>query len=217
VAGEPTSAAVLARLWTLAAERLPEAGIEAYTQGMMDLGASVCTQRNPLCGDCPVALDCIARAEDRVADLPGKRTRRAAPRRRIAMLVLLSGGEVLLEKRAPSGIWGGLWSLPEVDAQADIPGELSRRWGIRDASVAALPSFEHAFTHFTLEVSPWRVSLARHAHLAAERGTTWLSLADIPGAALPSPVKALLRDPLLRAGAAGAGSGAGPRGAARRR
>src|SRR5687767_15156000 len=119
IGGDPASAGVASRLWALAEARLPARGIETYTQGMMDLGAQVCTARRPACGACPVAADCVAHIEDRVAELPGKRARRAAVRRRVSMLVVLSGGEVLLEKRAPAGIWGGLWSLPEAEADAD--------------------------------------------------------------------------------------------------
>ena len=193
IEGDPSSAAVHAELWRVAEERLPEADIEAYTQGMMDLGAGICTTRAPACLLCPVAADCIARAEDRIAELPGKRARRQAPRRRISMLVVLSAGEVLVEKRPPAGIWGGLWSLPEAPPDADLEAELVRRWGIGAARLDALPPFEHAFTHFTLEVVPWRVALAATPPAPREPGTSWLALAEVAGAALPSPVKALLQ------------------------
>jgi len=193
IAGDPGSAAVSARLWAEAEKRLPRAGIESYTQGMMDLGAEICVTRSPACALCPVAGDCVARLQDRIAELPGKR-RRAAPRRkRVAMLVVLSHGEVLLEKRPASGIWGGLWSLPEVDAEANPAQALARDWGLEAARVDALAPFEHAFTHFTLEVVPWRVQLRKAARLAEGKGATWLPLSEIAGAALPSPVRKLLR------------------------
>ena len=109
------------------------------------------------------------------------------------MLVVLRGGEVLLEKRAPTGIWGGLWSLPEAAADAAPAEFLAREWGLFAAETRALEPFEHAFTHFTLEVAPWRITLARGGTLAEGKGATWLALSDVPGAALPSPVKKLLR------------------------
>ena len=193
VEGDPMASATLAALWRVAEERLPAAGIEAYTQGMMDLGAGICTPRDPACLLCPVAADCIARIEDRVAGLPGKKRKRESPRRAVSMLVLLSAGDVLLEKRPSKGIWGGLWSLPEADAAADVIAEVSRRYGIADARPDPLPRFEHTFTHFTLEVAPWRVSLGRERVSLALPGTTWLPLAEVNGAALPSPVKALLQ------------------------
>jgi A/G-specific adenine glycosylase len=159
---------------------------------MMDVGSAICTLRNPSCLLCPVSADCVALRDDRVAELPGKRARRAAVRRRIAMLVVLSRGEVLLEKRAPSGIWGGLWSLPEVPHGTDPAAALREGYGIEAASVAALQPFEHAFTHFTLEVSPWRIEACRQPAIAAEKALTWLALDDLAGCALPAPVRKLL-------------------------
>jgi A/G-specific adenine glycosylase len=193
IGGDATSAATLARLWGEAEARLPRRSIEAYTQGMMDLGAQLCGARNPACDACPVAEDCVARRERRVGELPGRRARAAHRRRTVAMLVVLSGGEVLLEKRPASGIWGGLWSLPEAPADAEPMAQLRSRFGIEGRSLAPLEPFEHAFTHFTLEVTPWRIDIRKPAAIAAEQGTTWLSLGDIAGAALPSPVKKLLR------------------------
>jgi A/G-specific adenine glycosylase len=212
IAGDPASARVIARLWEAAESRLPALGIETYTQGMMDLGARVCTARAPACRSCPVAGDCVARIEERLAELPGKRARKPAPRRRVQMLVVVSQGEVLLEKRPPSGIWGGLWSLPEVEAGADPARALERDWGLSASSSAALPAFEHAFTHFTLEVTPWLLRPRKPAALARECTASWLALSDLAGAALPSPVKKLLRSV-----AACAGTGAGRPAAASRR
>jgi A/G-specific adenine glycosylase len=191
VAGDPGSAAVVRRLWSAAEARMPSKQVGAYTQGMMDLGADVCSVRRPACPACPVAADCVARLEGRVGELPGKRARAAPGRRRIAMLVVVSRGEVLVQKRPASGIWGGLWSLPEFATDADPQAALAP-FGITAARVEALAPFEHAFTHFTLEVEPWRIEVASAKPFAAERGATWLPLGDLAGAALPSPVRKLL-------------------------
>jgi A/G-specific adenine glycosylase len=184
---------VLARLWAEAEARTPGTDVEAYTQGMMDLGANVCASRNPACLVCPVAQDCVARLQARVDELPGRKARRESKRKRIGMLVVLSRGEVLLEKRPPTGIWGGLWSLPEFAAGDAAEASVQRDWGFEPAKVTPLAPFEHAFTHFTLEVSPWRVEVERGREAAFERPATWLALCDLDGAALPSPVKKLLR------------------------
>jgi A/G-specific adenine glycosylase len=193
IEGDPSSSAVLARLWAEAEARMPGTDIEAYTQGMMDLGADICAARNPACLVCPVAQDCVARLQARVDELPGRKARREAKRKRIGMLVLLSRGEVLLEKRPPTGIWGGLWSLPEFAANDAAEASVQRDWGFEPAKVTPLAPFEHAFTHFTLEVAPWRVEVERGRESAFERPATWLALGDLDGAALPSPVKKLLR------------------------
>jgi A/G-specific adenine glycosylase len=192
IGGDPAASATLASLWSEAEARMPHGDIEGYTQGMMDLGAAVCLPRRPLCLLCPVSADCAARIEERIDELPARRVRGAIRRKRIAMLVVLSGGEVLLEKRPPTGIWGGLWSLPEADATAAPAEALQREWGLHAAHVEALAPFEHAFTHFTLEVEPWRIQLRAGGSVAEGKSAMWLPLADLAGAALPSPVRKLL-------------------------
>ena len=192
IGGDPSRAAVLAQLWSVAESRVPLRQIEPYTQGLMDLGADVCLPRDPHCLLCPVSGDCVALGEDRIAELPGRKARAPARRKRIAMLVVTRGGEVLLEKRAPTGIWGGLWSLPEAGADEAPAAALARDWGLAAAEAQPLEPFEHAFTHFTLEVAPWRLKLAPGARLAEARPAMWLALSDVKGAALPSPVKKLL-------------------------
>jgi A/G-specific adenine glycosylase len=216
IEGDPMAAATQSRLWQAAESLLPDADIEAYTQGMMDVGAEVCAIRKPACRACPVADECVARGEDRVHQLPGRRARRASPRREVAMLVVLSQGEVLLEKRPPAGIWGGLWSLPEAPAGAAPDATLASAWGLESVEVQPLAPFEHAFTHFTLAVSPFRIRIRDRASLAAERGAIWLPLSEIAGAALPSPVRRLLQR-CARAASAPAGSDAGSRCAASHR
>jgi A/G-specific adenine glycosylase len=193
IGGDPTAAAVLARLWQEAEARMPAADVETYTQGMMDLGADVCSPRKPACLVCPVAHDCLARIESRVEELPGRRARKASPRRQVGMLVVLSHDEVLLEKRPMSGIWGGLWSLPEFAADAAACTALQRDWGLEANVATQLPRFEHAFTHFTLEIAPWKIEIEGNRDAAFERPATWLSLQDLNGAALPSPIRKLLR------------------------
>jgi A/G-specific adenine glycosylase len=215
IGGDPSSTAVVAKLWEAAEARLPRRGIEPYTQGLMDLGATVCV-RTPDCDACPVAADCVARIEDRIAQLPGRRKRAAPKRKRTAMLAIIANGEVLLEKRPPTGIWGGLWSLPEAPARS-APAEFARReWGLEVARAQKLEPFEHAFSHFTLEVTPWLVHLKRGTRIAGERVAMWLALSEASTAALPAPVKVLLVA-LSRSAFAASGTGAAPRAARRRR
>ncbi len=193
IGGDPSSTAVLARLWQEAEARMSASNVEAYTQGMMDLGADICSPRKPACLVCPVAEDCVARIEARVDELPGRRARKASPRRQVGMLVVLSHDEVLLEKRPMTGIWGGLWSLPEFAMDADASSALQRDWGLEARAATQLPRFEHAFTHFTLEVAPWKIEIEGTRDAVFERQATWLPLQDLGGAALPSPIRKLLR------------------------
>lgn len=106
------------------------------------------------------------------------------------MLVVCHAGEVLLEKRPGTGIWGGLWSLPECRE-----GESARhavfRLGYQPGDVEALPILDHAFTHFRLRIQPWRVEVSRSSRVEAP-GSLWLSLDDLEGGALPAPVRKIL-------------------------
>lgn len=181
------------RLWLLAETLLPETGIEAYTQGLMDLGATVCTRGKPRCGQCPFSDSCIANRQGRQRELPQARPKKAIPEKSTAMLVLLHAGEVLLEKRPNSGIWGGLWSLPECALEED-PVAAALRLGLNAGLRGELPAMSHTFTHFRLHIQPWRLQAERpsQAGEAGKVGRLWLSLNELEGAALPTPVRRIL-------------------------
>jgi A/G-specific adenine glycosylase len=192
VAGPLDSAATIAQLWTLAESLVPARSAAPYTQGLMDLGATVCTRSRPDCARCPVRGTCVALRDGRIAELPGRKATRPTPARAVAMIVAVSRGEVLLQKRPPAGIWGGLWSLPEAPEAADPAAWAKGRLGLRVQDVAKLEPFTHAFTHFTLAVTPWLVRV-KGAHDAAGEGSAiWLALHEAGTAALPAPVKSLL-------------------------
>lgn len=190
IAGWPGDKNVENDLWQCAESRLPEQNLAAYTQGMMDLGALVCTRIRPDCARCPVAGNCVARAENRTDALPGARPKKTLPERQTQMLLLLDRGELLLEKRPAHGIWGGLWSLPEVDPAADCTRHCRQRWGYAVEAQHALPPLVHGFTHFRLTIRPVRLHLAPRT--TTPPGHVWLPLADVLDAALPAPVRKLL-------------------------
>lgn len=182
-------------LWRRAEALLPQAGIERYTQGLMDLGATLCTRSRPDCPRCPLRDRCVAFATGRTAELPVRKPKKTHPEKRAAMLVVVDGGQVLLEQRADSGIWGGLLSLPEVNGHAAfddaMPDALAAagRFGVVEEVQALLP-LVHVFTHYKLHIHPHRVDLEKRA--AAQPGYVWWDLANIEQAPLPAPVKKLL-------------------------
>lgn len=186
-------------LWRRAEALLPagelNSGIERYTQGLMDLGATLCTRANPACERCPLRARCVAYATGRTAELPVRKPSKTTPEKRAAMLVVLDAGQVLLEQRADSGIWGGLLSLPEVDGHAAIevalPDPLSsaQRFGAVDTIDTLLP-LTHGFTHYKLHIHPRQVQLS--ARSAPVAGFVWWDLDKIGAAPLPAPVKKLL-------------------------
>ncbi len=192
IAGYPGDAKVAAVLWRETGRQLPVRETEAYTQGLMDLGATICTRGKPRCDACPVAADCVALTSDAVGKFPAPRPRKSLPLRSTRMLVLLHARQVLLEKRAPTGIWGGLWSFPEVAEDIDIAALCAQRYGAKVATHSVMQTVAHGFTHFKLDIAPQRLDISAVAPHAATPGTMWLSLDEALGAAIPAPVKRIL-------------------------
>ncbi|HEX8987162.1 MAG TPA: A/G-specific adenine glycosylase [Rhodocyclaceae bacterium] len=192
IEGFPGAPAVEKRLWSLAADLLPDSEVGAYIQAQMDLGATLCTRTKPRCDACPLAEQCVARREGRTEELPQAKPRRALPEREAIFLVVRDGERVLLEQRPPQGIWGGLLSLPELPEGAD-PARHAESLGCEVLSVARLPPLVHAFTHFRLTLKPVLVEAKALPH-AAEVGLRWLALSEIESAALPTPIRKVLQE-----------------------
>jgi A/G-specific adenine glycosylase len=193
--GDLAHAAETARLWALAEALLPDSGIEAYSQGLMDLGAGVCLARAPRCGACPLAGDCVALAQGRPEAYPVKSRRRRRGTRFTIWLWLQSSNRLWLVQRPGQGIWGGLWSLPEFEsveaartALATLPG-----------TPRARPAFVHVLTHldWTLQPLHWRLPARRPRAvdaLLAQRWPQgrWVALDEAPSLGLPAPLRRLL-------------------------
>jgi A/G-specific adenine glycosylase len=177
--------------WALAESLLPASGVGTYTQALMDLGATVCTRARPDCARCPLAKDCVALAEDRVAELPRPRTRKARPVRHANWLVFEQEGSVLLERRPGTGIWGGLWVFPEGPSK-NLKPFCRKNFAIEIGSARKMPLIEHGFTHFRLNIQPIRCGVRNILPRAEAPGRLWLDLEDAARAAVPAPVKALL-------------------------
>ncbi|OYZ09026.1 MAG: A/G-specific adenine glycosylase [Methylophilales bacterium 16-45-7] len=180
---------VLARL---AESLLPKTDMVAYTQGLMDLGATLCTRSKPKCSTCPLNTTCLAYAQQRVHLLPTPKPKKISPQKYTTMLILQRGQEVMLEKRPSKGIWGGLWSLPEIDMQS-IATELAQtRFGLTVEAQEPLPLLQHAFTHFKLEILPQPLEVVSKLSQTSIPNTIWLSIEDAIGAAIPTPVRKIL-------------------------
>ncbi len=193
IEGFPGAPKVECELWRVAESLLPARDIEAYTQALMDLGASVCARTAPDCPGCPLARDCVALKEHRVAELPSPRPRKALPQRAVRVLVLERAGAMLLEKRPAAGIWGGLWSLPEADVDTDVAAHCVARFAARVAAGEELPPIEHGFTHYRLTIRPQRVTVRTWPRRAESPGLLWLTREDALAAALPAPIRKLIR------------------------
>ncbi|HLS82670.1 MAG TPA: A/G-specific adenine glycosylase [Steroidobacter sp.] len=155
VVGFPGEGAVERRLWDLAEACTPQQRVADYTQAIMDLGAGVCVRSRPSCGDCPLSEKCLARIEGRQAELPSPRPRRARLTREAHVVILQrEDGAVLLERRPPAGLWGGLWTFPQFEARSDALDWASALAPHARTSAAELATYAHAFTHFNLTIRP---------------------------------------------------------------
>jgi A/G-specific adenine glycosylase len=176
IAGWPSAPKIEQAMWQIAVRENPNDEAIAYTQGLMDLGAMLCTRTRPNCAACPVNASCGALANNLVNTLPTPKPRKIIPEKSTTMLVHVRGDEVMLEKRPPVGIWGGLWSFPEV---ADFVGD------------SPLAKLTHTFTHFKLHITPQLV-YANKMMQANEAGKIWLPIDDAIGAAIPTPIRKIL-------------------------
>jgi A/G-specific adenine glycosylase len=194
IEGWPGEPKVAKRLWALSENLLPDARLVDYTQAIMDLGATLCTARNPACGRCPVSADCKAYRLGQVAQFPAPKPRRERPQRRARLLLLEnSEGELLFERRPPAGIWGGLWCLPVLEGEGDAAGWLAQQHGLQACELESLASIVHGFTHFELELEPVRLRLSGEAAALREQADRrWINMAadTLPG--LPAPIAKLL-------------------------
>jgi A/G-specific adenine glycosylase len=200
VAGWPSAPAVASQLWTHAEAHTPHERVADYTQAIMDLGATLCTRTRPACTVCPLASDCAACRGGTQAQFPAPRPKRERAQRQVAVLVVRApDGRVLLERRPARGIWGGLYSLPELPPE-DSPGAwCARKLGAAVAAERALGVIAHAFTHFDLDLAPRLLELAAEPSAVMDRDDWhWCE----PGAKLdvgvPAPVALLLGNSLPR-------------------
>ncbi len=194
VRGDPTSRALNERLWERADRCTPYSEVATYTQAIMDLGATVCTRRKPLCAGCPLEARCIARQTGRQHDIPAPRATRSRGSRHTFMLVAeRDDGSVLLTRRPQHGVWGGLWCLPEFDATADAGAFAARALGhVAEIEPSPLAQIRHAFTHFDLTITPLYLPCAGPAGVMQSPDAVWYNPREPAPVGLPAPVRSLL-------------------------
>lgn len=193
-----------AQLWQQAESLLPlslgeqevienQSEIATYTQALMDMGATICTRSKPKCGYCPVQGDCVALQTMRVAKLPTPRVRKTVPEKNATFLLLIHGNDILLEKRAPQGIWGGMWCLPQIeDGDGVVVSDYVLRAGVEVMERKDMDGFTHTFTHFKLHISPVLLRVASKFMRVEQGESVWLDVEEALNAAIPTPVRILL-------------------------
>ncbi|MES2546420.1 MAG: A/G-specific adenine glycosylase [Pseudomonadota bacterium] len=202
IAGYTGAPKVAQQMWQLAEQENPQ-GVEntqnaiSYTQGLMDLGATLCTRTKPKCSICPVNNSCQALAHNLVKTLPTPKPRKSMPEKSVTMLLLLHQNEIMLEKRPHKGIWGGLWSLPEIGME-EIGAEVAlSRFGLATEAQEPLALVQHAFSHYKLAITPQPLLSMGARHIVAQhdpntRPHIWLPIQEAIAAAIPTPVRNIL-------------------------
>lgn len=179
------------RLWQVAIKHSPTESIQQYNQAMMDMGAMICTRSKPKCDLCPVTASCIAFQQDRIAEFPGKKPKKEKPSKRGILLIMLHDGQVFLEKRPPSGIWGGLWCFPQFDDEQQLNRYLQQL--SLAAEVESLENFRHTFSHYHLDIEPQVALLAQPPKQLSDSQSQWFALEQSHTIGLAAATEKLLK------------------------
>lgn len=191
--GYPGEPKVARQLWEVAERFTPQQRVNHYTQAMMDLGATLCTRSKPSCLLCPLRSGCRAHLLGRETGFPLPKPRKALPQKRTLMPLLANpDGAILLYRRPSTGLWGGLWSLPELEDLAALD-PLAQRHSLQMQDRRELPGLTHTFSHFQLAIEPWLIRVQSPPAAVAEADWLWYNLATPPRLGLAAPVKTLLK------------------------
>jgi A/G-specific adenine glycosylase len=195
IEGDPGTAGLLKILWQKATRVTPAQRVGAYTQAIMDLGATVCRRTRPACGECPMSSRCFAAHKGRQADFPGRRKKRQRPSRAAILLIAEMSGEgesaVLIQRRPASGVWGGLWSPPQFADELAALDWCRREFGEPQRVAQELAPIDHAFTHFDLRLTPLRVRILHGGQVKEPDDRMWYRLAMPARVGLPQPIRQL--------------------------
>jgi len=193
VEGWPGKTAVSQALWQFAEWHTPHARIAKYTQAMMDLGATVCTRTNPRCDGCPVARGCEAHALGRETDYPGRRERKEKPLKKTRIILVHAEAAVYMERRPPSGIWGGLWSFPELDPHQDVSSWCEEKISSTPLELQQWATVKHSFTHYDLDIEPIAVRVTKLSRTVTDSADRiWFDLDSALQIGLAAPIANLI-------------------------
>jgi len=192
VDGWPGQLDVASQLWEIAETYTPKTRANHYTQAMMDMGATLCTRSKPKCEQCPVREGCIAYAQGNPQDYPGKKPKKTLPEKSVQLLMLRNpAGDLLLQQRPTQGIWGGLWSFPELALDADAQEFAEDHYG-KVIELEEWNSYRHTFSHYHLDITPVLIQLAKAPSAIGEAATHWYNPHQPDALGLAAPVKKLL-------------------------
>jgi len=181
------------KLWLVAEEQLPRTQIGGYNQALMNLGASICRSAQPLCNICPLYKGCLTYQNN--LQLPKSKTKRIKPERQSYFaFVINSRNEVLVERRAPIGIWSNLWCPPQFDNLKQLRNSIQQRFGGKISFHTNLSPLKHSFSHFSLLIQPVIVRLTKSPDEVAETNHMWYSIEKKQQAGFPAPMNRLMKE-----------------------
>lgn len=191
VEGYPGETKVAKQLWEIADQLTPNERVNHYTQAMMDMGAMLCTRTKPNCLLCPIQVDCKARIAGNTKDYPNPKPKKELPQKHVIMPLFKHQDAILLYQRPNTGLWGGLWSLPEVQNQAELQN-YAKQHGLTIVAEKPLTKLVHTFSHFQLTIEPYLIEVSPNVNKVAENTQIWYNLTQPPRLGLAAPVKKLL-------------------------
>lgn len=192
VEGWPGQLDVANQLWEIAESYTPKTRANHYTQAMMDMGATLCTRSKPKCEACPLREGCIAYAQGNPQDYPGRKPKKTLPEKSVQLLMLRNpAGDLLLQQRPAQGIWGGLWSFPELAIDTDAHEYTTDYFG-KVIAHEIWDTYRHTFSHYHLDITPVLIQLAKTPQAIGEAATHWYNPHQPDALGLAAPVKKLL-------------------------
>jgi A/G-specific adenine glycosylase len=187
-------AKVMQQLWNIVEQLTPNKDIQPYNQAMMDIGATICTRSKPDCDACPVSEHCQAYINDRTGEFPHKKPKKVKPVRTEYWPLVIHQGQVMLNQRPPTGIWGGLYSFSAFDDEQALKDYNDcKSWDVK--MWQELPEMKHIFTHFQLNIRPILIVIHDHQYLtsiADSNQSIWYKLDDELSFGVPTPVLKLI-------------------------
>lgn len=191
--GELRKTAVHQKLWRLADECMPRIRCADYTQAIMDLGATCCTLKNPNCLQCPLQATCLAKKLEQVINYPNKSPKKTLPIKQQQFLLLHNkDGQIYLEKRPSTGLWGGLWCLPSIELQ-DCPKEhVKQIYKLHTSNVQELTTIKHSFSHFHLKIKAVAIRAEPKSNTLMEAEGRWFAPIEIGALGLAKPVTTII-------------------------
>jgi A/G-specific adenine glycosylase len=199
IPGWPGHQAVATQLWQHAEKLTPDHHVANYNQALMDLGSSICTRHKPKCSVCPLAHHCIGYQTGQPQAYPAPKPKATLPIRQVQWLLIHATNDndhtILLEQRPPTGIWGGLWSVPELTEEHSVADWCQEQWFIDCNKIESWTPRRHTFSHFHLHIQPFHITVPTKPDIIAEQtSTAWFTLTAALKLGLPAPIRTLLME-----------------------